>query len=324
MPNINNNVEMSQVSGSHDFYVLLLSALCCLTMGSSIIRLDGSTALLGLISKMAAIGIIFAAPVYWLTTKGEILALYPTVDLFAAPFLAHITQALDGTLISDPTIQELDQQESDMIFVGSFTVVTMFSVALSGLFVVLASVFKMANLGSFLPFPVLAGFFTATSILTWLLAFKIDTGMGVSQLVFNGNLQSFFHCFIHHSPSLLSGFLMKYLGPKNPFFVITVMFASTALFYTVMYSFGYDRESAIEDGWFWDKSDLTYPPLSAPIGFSKWVSPAVFGWINGVVTYKYIHWAAVVSALNPAIALAFLYAIRMTLQCSAVMKVSQH
>ena len=133
------------------------------------------------------------------------------------------------------------------------------------LFLVSASVFKLANLGAFLPFPVICGFFAAVGVLTWTLAFKIDTGKAVGQVLMSGDINLMMNCLLHHLPTVTVAVIMKYLGPKNPFYVVATVFATIGCFYGVMFIFGISREEMIHAGWFWGTNDLVYDSAHAKV-----------------------------------------------------------
>jgi len=91
-------------------------------------------------------------------------AIYPAADLFLAPFLAAIAERIDATLY------EKDLQDNDTAFLATFVVVTAcFGLVLSGLLSIVAARIKLANLGLFLPYSVLCGFFSTVGILMWTL-----------------------------------------------------------------------------------------------------------------------------------------------------------
>lgn len=299
------------------FMFLLYQIVFCLTMGSAITRPHSTVSLLGLLTKMSALGIILGAPVYWYGSGTEIPALYPTVDLFSAPFLAEIAVVVDNTLFEDKNVT---CQENDALFLGTFTFLASVALFLSGTLLVLASVFKLANLGAFLPFPVLCGFFAAVGVLTWTLAFKVDTnGLTVHEVVFSGDAALVLHSLRHHLPSVFIAAIMKYLGPKNPFYVAGVVLATICMFYIFMLSFGVSMEQMIECEWFWARSDLVYESLDVKVGFAKWAPPAPMGWISSFISGN-VHWGAVQTGLNPTVALAFLYMIRCSLHGAALKK----
>ena len=108
----------------------------------------------------------------------------------------------------------------------------------------------MANLGSFLPFPVICGFFSAVGILTWTLAVTVDTGgKTIGFILKSGDPQLIMFTIMHHVPSVFVASVMKYLGPKNPFFVVMVVFCTIGLFYTVLFVKGISMDEAREMGW---------------------------------------------------------------------------
>ena len=298
------------------FMFLLYHTVFCLTMGSAITRPHAQVPILGLMTKMASLGIMFGAPVYWLNI-GSIPALYPTVDLFSAPFLAVIAASVDDTLHNDP---DVSSDDSDQMFLGTFTFLACTAVFISGALLVLASVFKLANLGAFLPFPVLCGFFAAVGVLTWTLAFKVDTnGKSVSEVLFSGDMALIVKSLIHHAPSVTIAAMMKYLGPKSPFYVIGLVFGSIGMFYFIMFAFGISMEEAIEHEWFWPKADLVYEGVDSKLGFAMWIPPAPFGIINSALQGK-IHWGAVMNGMQTTVALSFLYLIRCSLHGAALIK----
>jgi len=116
----------------------------------------------------------------------------------------------------------------------TFSVLVTLGMLASAILIYLGSVFKLANLGTYLPFPVLCGFFSAVGILLWQLAISIDTnGAGLS--LTNAH---------HHLPSLVMGLLMKWLGPKNPLMVTGLVVATVIGVYLYMFLFGVSLEQA--------------------------------------------------------------------------------
>jgi hypothetical protein len=244
------------------FMYLLFVVVFCLTIGASITRPHGTASMLGLFTKMAAIGIVFGSPVYWCNLP-DIPALYPTVDLFTAPFLANIAMIIDQELFTDDSVAP---EDNDDCFLTTFTFVVSLSLFISGGLLVLASVFKLANLGSFLPFPVLCGFFSAVSVLTWTLAFKIDSsGRTIQEVLQSGDKDMMLNSVIHHAPSVIVAIAMKWLGPKNPFSVISLVLATVGLFYAVMWLRGISLEEMTEHKWFFSHQDLVYEPMYQPV-----------------------------------------------------------
>lgn len=329
------------------FMFLLYHIVFCLAMGSAITRPHGGQVpILGLMTKMASLGIMFGACVYWFNI-GSIPALYPTVDLFSAPFLAVIAAIVDETLHNDPDVSE---EENDQVFLGTFTFLACLAIFISGALLVLASVFKLANLGAFLPFPVLCGFFAAVGVLTWTLAFKVDTnGKSVGEVFFSGDWELIGTSLCHHAPSVLIAASMKYFGPKNPLYVVGIVVGSIGLFYATMFAFGISLEEAIERNWFWSESDLVYENMDSGVrclewnvirrnereiigtsfshcilvpeqfGFAVWCPPAPFGLVNSFLQGQ-IHWGACKNGMQTTVALAFLYLIRCSLHGAALKK----
>jgi hypothetical protein len=256
------------------FLFLLFELVFSLTIGATITRSSSSSgrSMLGLVTKIATLGTILGGPVYWFNLR-DVPALYPVVDLFAAPFLANIATIIDESLYHDPNVSDLD---SDEIFLTTFSFLSGLSLFISGCFMILASVFKLANLGSFLPFPVLCGFFTAAACMTWTLAFKVDTnGLTVSHVILSGDTRLIVKSLVHHIPSVLVGATMKYLGPKHPLFVLMSVMITIGLFYTTMFVFNISFHEMIEMHWFWSENDLHYEPLSG-----EKVRPSIFRFLR--------------------------------------------
>jgi hypothetical protein len=298
------------------FLFLLFELVFSLTMGATITRKHGTNSqILGLVTKMAALGTILGAPMYWWHLP-DVPALYPVVDLFAAPFLANLASIVDEQLYLDPNVSDSDNDE---IFLTTFSFLASLSLLVSGVLTILAGAFKLANLGSYLPFPVLCGFFTAAACLTWTLAFKVDTnGLTVQHVLFSGDRALMLSSLLHHIPSVLVGATMKYLGPKHPLFVLMSVLITIGLFYCTMFVFGISFNEMIEHHWFWSDSELHYvPPEGLP--HSVWETPAPFGWIMGMLGGK-IHWGAVLKGLETSFALSCLYLIRCSLHGTALKK----
>jgi hypothetical protein len=188
--------------------------------------------------------------------SSEVPALYPTVDLFLAPFLANLAVIVDQTLADDVNVPE---SENDTIFLATFGVLSAIGICFSGLLVGLASAFKLANLGSFLPFSVICGFFSAVGVLMWTLAVTVDTGgTSISKIILSGDMEVVSNALLHHIPGVVIAAAMKYLGPKNPSYVIVVSVVSIGLFYAIMFAMGLSLEEAKEQGWFWTHEELVY------------------------------------------------------------------
>jgi hypothetical protein len=173
-----------------------------------------------------------------------------------APFLANLAAIVDETLSADPKVTS---EENDVMFLTTFGVLTAIGLLWSGTLLTLAGVFQLANMGSYLPFPVICGFFSAVGILIWTLAVSVDTGgLKIGHILFSGDWELFQFFVIHHTPTVIVAVIMKYLGPKNPFFVIMVVFATIGSAYIIMFVCGVSLDEAKDMGWFWAHKDLVY------------------------------------------------------------------
>ena len=108
------------------FMYLLYHVVFCLALGSAIMRPSSpNVSLLGLMTKTAALGTVTASPIYWASLSGDIPALYPTADLFLAPFLAQLALDVDNALSNEVQHDEtMTQHELDSIFLSTFGVLT--------------------------------------------------------------------------------------------------------------------------------------------------------------------------------------------------------
>lgn len=217
---------------------VLYHIVFCLTMGSTITRpysaaSGNNNSMLGLMTKMTAVGIIASAPVFWWSMGQEVPALYPTVDLFSAPFLANIAALVDQAICNDDTITSYE--ESDAVFLATFTALASVALFVCGLLLAAASVFKLANLGTFLPSAVLSGFFSAIGVLLWTLALKVDTQKTVADIFWgpDSSWETIKSALIHHTPSVVIALIMKWLGPMNPFYVAGLVAATIVMFYVI-------------------------------------------------------------------------------------------
>ncbi|CAB9499496.1 solute carrier family 26 [Seminavis robusta] len=299
------------------FMFVLYHVVFTLASGSAIQRPHANNSILGLMTKMGALGIIFAGPVYLYNIGNGLPCMYPTCDLFLAPIFASIAKIIDDDLA---LLTNLSDEENDDMFLATFGVLAFIGMGLAGALLLLAGVFRVANLGAFLPYPVLCGFFTAVGILTWHLGFVVDTsGKSFRTVFLNGDTSLIGYALMHHIPGVIVAIIMKYLGPKNPAYVVLVLFATVATVYMVMFVTGTSLEDARGQGWFWYHEDIVYEHNSAAIGFSKWLPPAPFGVINGIIMGK-VHWVSVWNGIQPACAMSFLYLIRCALHSASLLK----
>lgn len=289
---------------------LLYHIVFCMAQASTITRPHASTSIVGPMAKMSALGILFASPLFVFLLGDHIPAIYPTSDLFLAPFLANLAVEIDDVLFKEG----LDQDQE--MFLATFTAIVSAGLLMSGALSILGSVAKLANLGAFLPYSVLCGFFSSIGILMYTLAFSVDTGKKIGDVLLSGDLNLIVTSLIHHVPSLAIGIIMHIVGPQNPFYVLVLVVATIMLSYLIMFISGTTLEQAQEQQWFWTADDLTD---SSSVGFDSWAPPAPFGLFPALFNGK-VHWGAFQAGLPTAIALALLYVIRGSLHSAALKK----
>eukprot|EP00521_Asterionellopsis_glacialis_P011202 CAMPEP_0195293998 /NCGR_PEP_ID=MMETSP0707-20130614/13943_1 /TAXON_ID=33640 /ORGANISM="Asterionellopsis glacialis, Strain CCMP134" /LENGTH=932 /DNA_ID=CAMNT_0040354855 /DNA_START=29 /DNA_END=2824 /DNA_ORIENTATION=- len=296
----------STVIGSCVF--LLYHLVFCMAQASAITRPNATGNSVGPLAKMASLGILLASPLFVAILGKQIPAIYPTSDLFLAPFLAQLAVKIDEELMKEGL------QDDDAIFLATFTAVCSAAVLISGLLSILASVVKLANIGAFLPYSVLCGFFATIGILMYTLAFSIDTGgKKVGEVLFSNDPGLIFNSFLHHLPSVAIGVAMHVKGPQNPFYVLFLVAATIAGAYALLLVTGTTLEEAQQEQWFWSSTDLAYEAND------RWATPAPFGVYRDLFQGK-IHFGAVKAGFPTALALAFLYLVRCSLHAAALKK----
>jgi len=302
------------------FMFLLYHVVFCLAQGAAITRPHGESPVFGIMTKMSASGVIFGAVVYWWFLSDDIPALYPALDLFTAPFLANLAVIVDDVLYHDSEYSQ-GSSSNDGAFLATFTLLMCLGLIVTSTLLMLGNVFKLANLGAFLPSPVLSGFFAAVGVLLWTLAVKVDTGgTTVGQIITSGDLSLVLYALKHHTPSLVVACAMKYASPMNPLYVVLMVFGTIAAFYLYMFLVGASLQDMVQNGWFWSKDELFNSNVeTASVGFGNWAPPAPGGWINSWWQGK-VHWGAVQAGLPTTIALGFLYMIRCSLHGAALKK----
>lgn len=348
---------------------VLYHVVFCMASGGSIVRPHSGVGMLGDTARYTALGILVSCP--WLVYSLEgIPALYPSVDLFLAPFLARAAAAVDECLVEDlrsgaltlnltltleqdPGEVDYDPIQSEALtrlWFGSFAVVVAFGLFLSGSLLLLASRIKLANLGTYLPYGVLCGFFSAVGILLWKLALRIDAPPPYS----NYNSHNHNHSntaaaevateewgallllLLHHLPSVAVGLAMNRLGPRHPFFVAGLVLCTIGAAYATLYATGTSLEEARAGGWFYSPSDLashhqrsaaatmtataTTAGRNSPYDFlGSHLPPSPLGaWV--ALAEGEVHWAAVARGSKHMVALAVLYLLRSSIHATALKK----
>ena len=299
---------------------LLYHVVFCLANGSAIVRPHATQPVLGQMAKLTTVGILMAGPLYIWRLGQDVPALYPSGDLFLAPFLASAAKIVDEIMEEDGLNEE--GSNSNEVFLASFAVLAAIGMLSAGILLELAATFKLANLGTFLPYSVLCGFFSAVGVLLWALSFSVDTnGKTWQDVLFSGDISLIYQSILHHLPSFTVGIMMNLLGPKHPFYVILLIFLTLIGFYTTMWITGTSLEEAQEQHWFWSQNELSIPVLHKDNGsfLASWVPPIPFGhW--GAMLQGQVHWRAVRSGLKDMFLLALLYLLRSSIHASAMKK----
>lgn len=146
---------------------------------------------------------------------GYLPSLYPGLDLFLAPFLAHMASIIDETLYLE-RIQSGNSEDHDdtAVFLTTYGVMIAISMLILSLLNILSTKIKLANLGVFLPHAVLGGFFSSVGLNIWLLSFQVDNNGKKFQSMFvlqdgeTSMMRNWIEGLTHHLPSLCLGFAM--------------------------------------------------------------------------------------------------------------------
>ena len=291
----------------------------------------------GMMAKMAALGVLTAGPMFILQLGDQVPAIYPASDLFLAPFLAKLAETIDTILLSNtPEQQEqLQQQNSDVVFYATFSAVTGTALLLSGAFCLLAVRIKLANLGAYLPYSVLCGFFTTIGILMWMLGFSVDVGQTLGQVIQSRDLPTMGRALVHHIPSVAIGVSMHIMGRNHPLWVIALVIITVLGSYGFMWMTKTSLQRAQQLKWFFSPNDLVVPSSSSSTTSSSTFSssylpsyntygpPYPFG-IWACLWRGNIHWEAYLQCIPTMIALACLYLVRSSLHSAAVKKNIPH
>ena len=267
-----------------------------------------------LICRLFCIFLLFTA-----VLSSDYPALYPCLDMFMAPFLAKMAADIDEVLVElrDSEASGEDADDTD-VFLATFVALNAFGMLLSGVLCVLASKVKLANLASFLPYPVLCGFFSSVGISVWMSAFKVDTGVTIQRVLASGDKVLLLSSFSRHLPSLVVGFLLYKMGPMSPFFLIAIIGATVAVAYSIMALTRTSLEDAQDIGLFWKEEEVMMAPVND--GFHRpWGPPAAFGLWSPSVLRK-ICWPAMLNGMSDVIAMSLIYLIRCSLHAAALKK----
>jgi hypothetical protein len=293
-------------------------------MSSAIHRPFSERAVLGQMVRVSAIGPLLGGPIFLYLLGGTYPALYPMLDVFPAPFFYSMAAIVDQDLV------ENGKADDDILFLNTFCLLSSLSLILTGVFILIGTKVKVANLASFLPYPVMSGFFTAIGFLCWTLAFAVDTsGKNVWSVLFSGNIQLIMTCMKHHIGSLVTGASLSIFGTRNSLYIPILLMLPSVFLYSNMFLRNVTLEQAQDDGWFWHEKDFKvydtvgtsefFVNLSWGRLFEKWTCPLPFGLILGIVQGK-IHYSSVVRGLPTVISMAIIYFIRCAVHAPALQK----
>lgn len=294
------------------FVFLTYHVVFCLTQAATIAPTPRAT---GLLARAAALGTLTAAPVFVYNLGSEIPAIYPASDLFLAPFLAELAYKIQAAL------DDMGLGDNDEYFLATFLFVSGFGMVLSGCCCILAARFKLANLGAFLPYSVLCGFFTTIGFLMYSLSVVVDTGLKIGQIVTCNDMDVIGNALLHHIPSLIVGITMHVLGRKFPSLVILLIFATILGAYVILWITSTTLQEAQEAKWFFSVDDLV-PAANNNDGDSHgslYGPPMPFGLLFSIWRGSVI-WKAAFAGTPTILALVFLYVIRSSLHSAALRK----
>ncbi|CAB9515416.1 solute carrier family 26 [Seminavis robusta] len=306
---------------------LLYHIVYCLAQASTITRPHADHSSVGVMAKVAAIGTLFSGPVFIWELGAGVPAIYPASDLFLSPFLAQVAADVDASLF------EHGLENDDRAFLATYGALIGLGMLFSGVLCILAARIKLANMGSFLPYCVLCGFFSTIGVLIWSLGFSVDTGMKVGELIhydyqLEGNESSWMtvwgHALLHHVPSVAVGVAMYIVAQRNSLYVIALIFATVVSSYSILWFTGTSLDAAQDMNWFFSAKDLQDPPFfssedEGSAWWWSWTAPAPMGvWV--MMLHGDVHWPSFRAGLATMSALVFLYVIRSSLHAAALKK----
>ena len=294
----------------------LYQIVFCLAEASVITRpshpADETAELLSPMALMACVGTLASCPMLIAVLGGDNPALYPCVDMFMAPFLAHMAADIDSKMV------ELGLQDDTATFIATFVALNSFGVFLSGALCVLAGRIKLANLANYLPYPVICGFFSSVGISLWMSAFKVDTGITIQNALRSNTGAEMLKNLTRHSASLIAGGSLFLVGQRGPIWIIGVLFSTVLCAYTLMILTGTTLKDAQDKNFFWQAEEVT--GYGAPLLFEHYGPPNPFGLASLRVLEK-ICWPAFVHGLSGVAAASIIFLMRCTLHAALLKKV---
>ena len=298
------------------FTFVLFHIVFCLAQASAIPRPHSTNSILGPMVRSSALGPIICVPLYLhLLGRCTFQAFYPTLDIFCVPFLAQ--QAI---IVDEMLFQEGNENDDDK-FLTTFCLLSGLGVVLSGLMNILVTRFRLANLGNFLPYPVMCGFFSAVGLMVWSLAFSVDTdGKQIGGVFFGGNFNEIKDCMAHHIPSIITAACMVSLGPNKGYLPLITIGTMVSV-YGIIFASSSNLEDARNQGWFWRPEDfhnLDTTFLQDP-QTNLYGVPLPFGVFAGIMRGN-VCIPAIVKGLPVTFAMATIYLVRCSLHAPALKK----
>lgn len=295
----------------------LFHIVFCLAQASAIHRPYSLIPVMGVCVRMAAVGPLVAGVMFIYNLGEGFAAVCPTLDIFPAPFFAQMAAVVDRCLV------EAGLEEDDLMFLTTFGLLTTISLVLTGMLIIIGTKVKLANLGAFLPFPVMCGFFSSVGVLLWNLSFTIDTGESVWKVLSGGDREKMRYCMVHHLGSLLAGTFTFIVSKKYKKLMPLLAIMPIPIVYLGMAFTGTTLQDAQKHGWFWSEDDITVRVSWSNVDAIKWEPPMPFGVILGTYQGK-VHFPALLEGLPIAISMALIFFIRCSLHAPALRKTSNN
>jgi len=297
--------------------LLLFHIVFCLAQASSIHRPFSKRPVLGLMTRMAAVGPMMAGPLYIHALHKDFASVYPSLDCFPAPFFAQMAALVDESLV------DAGLESDDVMFLTTLGVLSALSLVLTGILILIGTKVKLVNLSAFLPYPVMCGFFTSVGVLVWTLAFTVDTGEDAWDVLLGGDVAKIRYCMKHHLGSILVGIIIILVGKRNQGLVPILSLLPLPVVYCILYLTGTSLKEAQEGGWFWSQDEFPVAVSWSNVNSLKWDPPLPFGYVNGVFQGK-LYLPAIIKGFPVALSMALIYFIRCSVHAPALRKNSNN
>jgi hypothetical protein len=312
---ISKESAFSTVAGS--LILLLFHIVFCLAQASTIHRPFSGRPVLGVMTRMAAVGPMTAGPLFIYALDKDFASVYPSLDCFPAPFYAQMAALIDESLVN------AGLENDDVVFLTTLGVLSAVSLVLTGILILIGTKVKLVNLSAFLPYPVMCGFFTSVGVLVWTLAFTVDTGENVWHILMGGDVDKMKYCIKHHLGSIIVGTIIILAGKRHQGLVPILSLLPLPIIYCIMYLSGTSLKEAQEGGWFYSQHQFLVEVSWSNVKVLKWDPPLPFGYVNGVFHGK-VHWPAIIKGFPVALSMAVIYFIRCSVHAPALRKNSNN